>query len=117
MREGRREKKGRKRVSCGIPLLFWHRTFPLSVQLGLRMGPVLPLVPYLLVVPVEGQDIFLPQVAQDGPRGWARRQPAPLRVSPPDQEPQDGEEEEEESDEQPGRSCIHPHCAAKQGKK
>lgn len=81
------------------------------------MGPARPFVSYLLVVPVEGQDIFLPQIAQDGPRGWAMRQPAPLHVAPPAQEPQDREEEEEEGDEQPGPSSIHPHRAAELGKK
>lgn len=67
------------------------------------------LLSYLLVALVKRQDVFLPQVAQNGPRGRSRRQPAAPPVAAPHQEAEDGEEEEEDGQQHPGHPSFHPH--------
>lgn len=67
------------------------------------------LLSYLLVALVKRQDVFLPQVAHNGPRGWSRRQLAAPPVAAPHQEAKDGEQEEEDGQQHPEHPSFHPH--------
>lgn len=67
------------------------------------------LLSYLLVALVKWQDVFLPKVTHDGPRGWSRRQLAAPPMAAPHQEAKDGEEEEEDGQQHPEHPSLHPH--------
>lgn len=91
--------KGGKVVTCVTP-------FGLAWDVGAAGS--CELLSYLLVALVERQDVFLPKVTHDGPRGWSRRQLAAPPVAAPHQEAKDGEEEEEDGQQHPGHPSLHP---------